>query len=122
MPFDQPQRDAPTYLFLRLHGQGLVFAQIFWGLGLFPFGMLVIRSNFIPRALGVILMIAGSGYLASSFASLFLPQHVRMASQIATVLAFGEVPLVFWLLIWGAKVKPSDAPAFTSKAQAGAAG
>lgn len=39
--FDQPQRDALAYLFIRLHGQGLQVAAIFWGLWLFPFGMLV---------------------------------------------------------------------------------
>ena len=45
--FDQPQLDTLAYLFFRLHNQGLVVAQIFWGLWLFPFGVLVIRSGFI---------------------------------------------------------------------------
>src|SRR5438093_5319988 len=100
-PFDKRQLDALTYLFLRLHGQGLVVAQIFWGLWLFPYGMLVIRSGFIPRAVGVLLMIAGSGYLVSSFAYLFLPEHARMVSQFATVLELGELPIIVWLLIGG---------------------
>ncbi len=71
--FEKGQLDALAYLFLRLHGQGFVVAAIFWGLWLFPFGILVIRSGFIPRVLGVLLFIAGSGYLASSFTSLLLP-------------------------------------------------
>ncbi len=66
--FDRPQRDALAYLFLRLHSHGVVVASVFWGLWLFPFGMLVIRSGFIPRILGVLLMVAGSAYLASAFA------------------------------------------------------
>src|SRR5574341_386512 len=50
--FDRSQLDALTYFFMRLHGQGLVLASIFWGLWLFPFGTLVIRSGFIPKVLG----------------------------------------------------------------------
>ncbi len=65
--FEKQELDALAYLFLRLHEQGLVVTSIFWGLWLFPFGMLVIQSGFIPRVLGVLLLIAGSAYLASSF-------------------------------------------------------
>lgn len=104
--FDAPQRDALAYLFLRLHGQGIFVAQIFWGLWLFPFGILVTRSGFIPRFLGVLLMIAGSGYVASSFTALVLPQYLDRVSQVTMVLAFGELPIVLWLLIWGAKEQP----------------
>jgi len=107
--FDKLQLDALAYLFLRLHGQGLVVASIFWGLWLFPFGMLVMRSGFIPRILGVLLMIAGFGYLTSSFTSLLLPQYAKFVGQFAMVLYFGELPIIFWLLIWGAKVQPSGA-------------
>ena len=64
--FEKPQLDALAYLFVRLHSQGITVASIFWGLWLFPFGMLVIRSGFIPRVLGFLLMIAGVGYLASA--------------------------------------------------------
>jgi hypothetical protein len=101
--FQQSQLDALAYLFLRLHGTGLTVASIFWGLWLFPFGMLVIRSRFIPRVLGVLLMVAGVGYQASSFATLVLPAYASQVSQIASLLYFGELPIIFWLLIWGAK-------------------
>lgn len=46
--FDKPELDALALLSLRLHGQGIIIASIFWGLWLFPFGILVIRSRFIP--------------------------------------------------------------------------
>ena len=71
------QRDALAYLCLNLHGDGLMVAQIFWGLWLFPFGICVMRSGFIPRILGILLMIAGCGYLASSVAELVLPQYAH---------------------------------------------
>ena len=106
--FEKPQLDALAYLFIRLHGQGIIVAAIFWGLWLFPFGILVIQSGFIPRALGVLLMIAGVGYLASSFTTLVLPQYQRFVGPFATILELGELPIIFWLLIWGAKLKRSD--------------
>lgn len=101
--FNKDQLDALAYLFLRLHGQGFIIAGIFWGLWLFPFGMLVIRSGFIPRILGVLLFIAGCGYLASSFAALVVPSYGHTVDQFANVLTAGELPIIFWLLIWGAK-------------------
>jgi len=106
--FEKGQVDALAYLFLRLHGQGFIVAQIFWGLWLFPFGILVIRSGFIPRFLGVLLFVAGSGYLASSFTSLLLPSYRHLVDQFAMVLTAGELPIIFWLLIWGARDQPVD--------------
>jgi len=94
-----------------LHSQGIIVAAIFWGLWLFPFGILVIRSGFIPRVLGILPFIAGSAYLASSSASLLLPRYAPLVNQFAMVLEIAEVPIIFWLLIWGAKTKPLDAPA-----------
>jgi hypothetical protein len=103
--FEKPQLDALAYLFLRLHSQGITVASIFWGLWLFPFGMLVIRSGFIPRVFGGLLMIAGVAYLASSFATLVLPRYAPLVSQVALPLEVAELPIVFWLLIWGAKTR-----------------
>ncbi|MEA2603438.1 MAG: hypothetical protein QOF89_4430 [Acidobacteriota bacterium] len=107
--FEKPHLDALAYLFLRLHSQGIAVASIFWGLWLFPFGMLVIRSGFIPRVLGFLLMIAGAAYLASSFATLILPRYAPLVSQIALPLEAAELPIIFWLLIWGARTRPADA-------------
>jgi hypothetical protein len=102
-PFDQHQLDSLSYLFFRLHGQALVIAQIFWGLWLFPFGTLVIRCGFIPRFLGFLLFIAGVGYLIGSCSVLVLPSYKQLGNQIAMILEFCELPIIFWLLIWGAK-------------------
>jgi Domain of unknown function (DUF4386) len=112
--FDKPQLDALAYLFIRLHGQGLVIAEIFWGLWLFPFGILAIRSRFMPRVLGVLLMVAGSGWLVSSFTWLLLPTFAHRVDQFAMVLGMGELPMMAWLLIRGAKTPPSGAGASSS--------
>jgi hypothetical protein len=107
--FEKPQLDALAYLFVRLHSQGIFVTSIFWGLWLFPFGMLVIRSGFIPRVFGFLLIIAGSANLANAFAALFLPRSTPLVSQVALPLEALELPIVFWLLIWGAKTRPADA-------------
>jgi hypothetical protein len=101
--FESAQRDALAYLFLRLHGQGITVASVFWGLWLFPFGMLVIRSGFIPRVFGYLLIVAGVAYLASAFATLVVPRYAPLVSRLALPLEVGEVPIVFWLVIWGAR-------------------
>lgn len=107
--FDQPQRDAFVLFFLRLHNQGFILAQIFWGLWLFPFGILIMRSGFIPRFLGISVIVAGCGYVISSCATLFLPGYAATISQFAMILEMGELPLV-WMLIWGAKEPPANHP------------
>jgi hypothetical protein len=112
--FQKPQLDALAYLFLRLHAYGIIVASIFWGLWLFPFGTLVIRSAFIPRVLGVLLIIAGVAYLASAFTALVLPKYGHAVSQVALPLEGAELPIVFWLLIWGARRRAAYAPAAQS--------
>lgn len=102
--FDGHQLDALALLFIRLHGQGLNVASFFWGLWLFPFGALVIRSGFIPKVLGPLLTLAGAGYVTSSLTTLLLPQYEHTVDTIAGFLEFGELPIIFWLLIWGARI------------------
>ena len=106
--FEKPQLDAAAYAFIRLHSYGIQILQIFWGLWLFPFGLLVYQSRFIPKLLGVLLFIAGFGYLLSSFIFLVLPQHQDGISPLITILETAELPIIFWLLIVGAKAQLSE--------------
>ena len=109
--FEKLQRDALATLFLTLHSDGFVIGMIFWGLWLFPFGVLVFRSGFLPRFLGVWLILACFGYLASSFTSLLLPRYGPIVSQIAMVPEAGELAMILWLLVRGAKDQPLEAAA-----------
>ena len=104
--FDKPQRDALAMLFLNLHSRGFGIAEIFWGLWLLPLGLLVYRSGFVPRILGVLLMANCFTYLADSLTSLVLPQYQHIVSRWMTPFQFGELLFMFWLLIMGAKPKP----------------
>lgn len=106
--FDKHQLDALVLLFLRLHNQGLSIAAILWGLWLFPFGILAMRSGFIPRVLGFFMILAGVPYLVSAFTALVLPQYAYL-SRFLMAFAFGELPMALWLVIWGARVRPTDA-------------
>jgi hypothetical protein len=102
--FDKAQLDALGMLFIRLHGQGNMIAEILWGLWLFPFGLLVFRSGFLPRVLGVWLMINCFGWLALSVTALFFPPYYETAFRLAQPVLFGELAIMLWLLIKGAKV------------------
>jgi hypothetical protein len=100
--FEKPQRDALAVLFLHLHHQEVVAAEIFWGLWLFPLGVLAYRSRFLPRFLGVWLVINGFAYLAMSFTGLLLPQYEDMVSNITFPAQLGELAFMLWLVIKGA--------------------
>jgi hypothetical protein len=102
-PFSTEQLDSLAYLFAWLHHRGVTVASVFWGLWLFPFGILVIRSGFIPRLLGYLLFVAGSAYLVNAFFTLIVPEYRSLVSGFITLLYMAEVPIIFWLLIWGAK-------------------
>jgi hypothetical protein len=108
---EKPERDALAMLFLRLHAQGLMLTEIFWGLWLFPFGWLVLRSAFLPRILGGWLILNGFAYLMVSFTGLLLPQYQDVVSRITFPVLFGEMAMMLWLLIMGARPHPLDAPA-----------
>jgi len=113
--FDKPQRDALAMLFLRLHSHGHFINEIFWGLWLFPFGLLVFRSGFLPRVLGIWLMINCFGYLVLSVIALFFPDYYSAAFNMAQPVLFGELAIMLWLLIKGAKVTSSAAATMQMK-------
>jgi hypothetical protein len=110
--FTRPQRDALAMVFLRLHGHGFGVAAIFWGLWLFPFGLLVYRSGFIPRILGVLLIINCFAYVIPSFTAVLLPQYKDVVTRIALPFLLGEAAIVLWLLTKGTRDQPlADAAA-----------
>lgn len=107
--FDKPQRDAVATLLINFDRLGVYISEMFWGLWLFPLGLLVHRSGFLPRSLGVWLLINGVAYVALSLMGVLTPPIYDLAFKIATPFLFGEVALMLWLLIVGARVKPAPA-------------
>jgi len=98
--FAPDQLQAIVYLSLGVHDQGLLIAHVFFGLWLLPMGYLVFRSGFIHRIVGVLLVIAGVGYVVQSFAA-FLGYNVN----IILFTGLGELVFLFWLLIKGVDVE-----------------
>ncbi len=106
---DRRQAEAMAMLFLDLHRYGYTIGWIF-GLWLFPFGVLVFRSGFLPRILGVLLIAAGFGYLADSFTPLLLPSYADIVGRFASItLTLGEPTIILWLVIRGAKDQSLEA-------------
>ena len=100
--FTVDQLQALVSLVLDLHEQGVMIAYIFWGLWLFPLGYLVFKSGFLPRILGVLLMISCYGYLID-FTTFFLLPGFGVAVNMFT--GWAELILCLWLLIKGLDVE-----------------
>ena len=103
--FDKPQRDALARLFLNLHHDLDLANMMFWGLWLLPFGLLVYKSRFVPRLLGVWLILACFGWLAFSVTALLFPAYEDKIYTITQPVVLGEVATMLWLAILGAKEK-----------------
>src|SRR5882672_976854 len=99
--FEKPQRDALAMLFLNLHGRGFGVCEIFWGLWLFPLALLVYRSRFLPRFLGVWLALAGFAWVMMSLTQLMLPEYQDRMYTWSQPACLGEVAFMLWLLIRG---------------------
>jgi hypothetical protein len=109
--FEKPQRDALAMLFLNLRHHGFVVAEIFWGLWLFPLGLLVYRSRFLPRFLGVWLAFAGIAWVILSLTGILLPQYQNKVDTYSQPAFIGEIVFMLWLAIKGAQPPALDATA-----------
>jgi hypothetical protein len=108
--FNADQWRAFVMLFLKIYDQGILIAQIFWSLWLFPFGYLVFKSGFIPKILGLLLIIAGFGYLFDVVTSYLIPNF----PVIGGFTWWGEILIAFWLLIKGVNVEQWEKRALES--------
>lgn len=102
--FDNAQREALVMLFLNLHHQ-LDLAWELLGVSFIPFGLLVYRSRFLPRILGVWLMIASFAYMALSLTGLLFPGYEDNVIRFAQPVLFAEVAVMLWLAIMGVREK-----------------
>ncbi|MET0281196.1 MAG: DUF4386 domain-containing protein [Steroidobacteraceae bacterium] len=102
--FTPAELHARVELALESYRSGIRVSEVFWGLWLFPFGLLAYRSGAIPRLLGVLLMAGCFGYLIHNIAGLFHPQFEssKLASIISLPAGLGEIGTCLWLLIRGA--------------------
>lgn len=114
--FDKPQQDALAMMFLHLHDDQNTAAEILWGVWLVPLAILVYRSRFLPRFLGVWLIINGIAYVINSLTGVLLPQYQGKVFAYSQPALFGEIALMLWLVIKGAKPPAPDVAALSSAA------
>jgi hypothetical protein len=88
-------------LFLDMRQGGILLAQVFFGLWLFPLGLLMYRSGFLPRVLGVLMLIAAAGYLMDAMTQLLFPGF----ATISRFTFVGELLFPLWLVIKGVNVE-----------------
>jgi hypothetical protein len=112
--FTQAQREGLMTLFLRMHGEAIACAEMFWGLWLFPLALLVIKSRFMPRLLGYWLILNGVAYLALCVSGVVFPAVEDIVSQFAFPLQLAEVAFALWLVIMGAKPRAEPGAAIPS--------
>ncbi len=107
--FSADQLNAQALFYLEGHGIGYALGLVFFGLNCLVFGYLVIKSGYLPKLFGILLLFAGMGYLADSCASLLLPDYAAYADIFAYVVFLpaivAELSLCLWLLIRGVNVE-----------------
>ena len=98
--------DALAIVLLRLHGEILLTATVFWGLWLVPLALLELRAAFVPRLVGVLVMVAACTYVFDALVSVVLPAQADALSGLMSVGEAGELATMLWLLV----ARPISAP------------
>src|SRR5215469_4658054 len=101
--FDKAQRDSLVMLFLSLGNHQNTAVEILWGAWLLPLSVLVYKSHFLPRFIGLWLAINGFAYMITSLTGTLLPQYQAKVFSLSFPALLGEIVLTLWLLIKGAE-------------------
>ena len=101
---DQPaQLQAFALLALRMHGRGYAISGVFFGAYCVVIGWLAFRSRFLPRFIGILMIIGGFGYLVSSFTGFLAPAAAAQLPDFTILGGIAELVLTLWLIIVGVK-------------------
>ena len=103
--FSTDQLQSQVLFYLNQYESGIRIVSIFWGLWLFPFGYLVLKSGFLPKILGILLMLGCLGYLINFVGYSLVSNYskIGISSYISLPASLGEIGTCLWLLIMGAK-------------------
>ncbi|MBX2925695.1 MAG: DUF4386 domain-containing protein [Chitinophagaceae bacterium] len=106
------REDLQSKLMFSLHqyNDGILLATVFWGLWLFPFGLLVYRSGFIPKFLGILLMLGCAGYLINFTSNTLIENYskIGIGKYMGMLPAVAEISVCFWLLFFGLQTKRNE--------------
>ncbi|KXH79115.1 DUF4386 domain-containing protein [Chryseobacterium kwangjuense] len=103
--FNSEQLQSHVMFLLNSYNKGILIVQIFWGLWLFPFGYLVYKSGFLPKILGIFLMLGCLGYILNVLGRTIIPDFsdYAISAYITLPASIGEIGTCLWLLIAGVK-------------------
>jgi hypothetical protein len=101
--FAPAQMNGLAMLFLKLSGSGNIITTLFYGLWLFPLGYLVIKSGFLPRILGVLLVLDGCSLMICFVQLCLFPGHEKLTYPLYPIMFVAEFGLALWLLVRGVK-------------------
>jgi hypothetical protein len=101
--FNPAQLQTLAMVFFDIYQHGIMLAEFFWGLWLIPLGLLVYKSRFVPKVLGVLLIVGCFGHLLSFFSTFLFPGYSPVLIPISKIVMSGELPIFLWLLIKGVK-------------------
>jgi len=101
------QTQSQVMLCLNKYDNGMRIVHIFSGLWLLPFGYLVYKSGFLPKILGILLMLGCFGYLINFIGNTLISDYSKLglSSYISLPASIGEIGICLWLLVMGAKEK-----------------
>ena len=101
--FSKTELDALGFASIRVGRSLSQLLTLFWGLWLFPFGYLTIKSGYFPKILGYLQYVAGIGYVVSCVTGVLALDTGPVTSALLTAFSVGEFPMILWLLIVGAR-------------------
>jgi len=108
--FDPSQLHALALLFLNAHNYGYLIGLVFFGIHCLILGYLILKAGFIPKILGILMILASAGYLIDSFANFLLINYADYAAVFLAIVAVpaitAELSFCLWLLFQGGKVRP----------------
>jgi len=102
--FEPHQLHALANISLKLHDYGFGIDLVFFGFACLVYGYLLFRSDYFPKALGILMTIAGLSYLTNSFTLILGPAYAARISVILVLALIGELSLCLWLMIKGVNV------------------
>ena len=94
-----------AFLYMKQYGNQITLATIFWGLWLFPFGYLVYHSGFLPRLLGVLLMVGCFGYVFNFIGIVLLPDYRQLSwsGYVTLPASISELAICLYLTVMGVR-------------------
>lgn len=98
--FTPTQINALVMLFLNAHESVVIIWGLLFSLHLLIFGYLTYQSGYLPKIIGILLIIVGLNYLISNFGTILLPQYKALFTSLAAI-SFIEVAFPLWLVIKG---------------------